>query len=304
MTESTSLDSLDPGLVTPEEVNRDALRDALNASGNRRRTHAAKLTATLAATDPSFVEPLVTTIASTLGDERVVVNRELSSALASLTHESTDSMTPAVEPLLELLSDEVPLVRSVAAMPIRSLAIEDPTLFVGHADQLLEVVEREVSDPTAGFDAAPLDDPEMFELHQSISQDEERRQFVARTVAVMVLEEATAIEPESVADDVDRLLSLLNDDDPAVVGAIANCITSLAQADADGLSDAAAALGDQLRAWEHDDAVRAQLLRALGFVRDSEAISAVRTVATDEDAPPELRTLAAETEDWLREQSE
>ncbi|MBV0902944.1 hypothetical protein [Haloarcula salina] len=304
MTESTALASLDPEMVRPEAVDRDALGEALSATKNRRRTHAAKLTATLAAEDPSFVEPLVPTIASVLGDERVVVNRELSSALASIAAESADSVTPAIAPLLELLSDDVPLVRSVAAIPVRALAVEDPTLFVGHADQLLDVVERDVSDPTAGFDAAPLEDPEVFELHQSISQDEERRQFVARTVAAMVLEEVTAIEPESVAEHVDPLLSLLNDDDAAVVGAVANCIASLARADVGGVSDAATALSDQLLTWEHDDAIRAQLLRALGYVGDSEAIPAVRTVATDEDAPPELRTLAAETEDWLREQSE
>lgn len=300
MSPSSALDSLEPADATPRTVDRADLRTALTDGSNRQRVHAAKITATLAASDPDYVEPLVPTIAEGLGDERVVVDRELASALASVADESPEALDPAVGPLVGLLAHDVPVVRSVAAMPVRLLAVDDPDLFTSHVDGLLNALEHTIDDPTAGFEAEPLEEPDRFELHQTITQDEERRQLVARTITAAILSEISDRTPTALADHADRLIALLDSDSPTVVGASADCLGALAETGAD-VSRATQPLCDALDAWTHDDAIRAQLVRAIGRVGEPAATPAVERVAADDSASTELCELARETVAWLDE---
>lgn len=301
MSPRSPLESLDPADVTSEAVDRADLRVALTEGGNRQRVHAAKITASLAAANPEYVEPLLPTIAEVLGDERVVVDRELASALASVADESPEALAPAVGPLVDLLAHDVPVVRSVAALPVRLLAIEEPDLFTAHVDSILSALEHTSDDPTTGFEAEPLEEPDRFELHQQISQDEGRRQLVARTVAAAILNEVCDRTPTALTAHDDRLIALLDGDNPAVVGASADCLGALSETGTD-VSHATQSLCTALDAWAYDDATRARLVRAVGRIGDPEATPAVERVASDEDAPAELCELAHETVEWLEEQ--
>lgn len=298
MSSSSTLDSYDPADATPETVDRADLRAALIDGSNRQRVHGAKVIATLAASDPDYVEPLVPTIAETLGDDRIVVNRELASALASVANIALETLEPAVGPLVALLNHDVPVVRGVAAMPVRLLALERPDWFVPHADMLLTVLEDQISDPTDGYDGVPLEEPDRYELHHSIAQDEERRQLVARTVAAAVLVEVADREPTILSADTDRLVALVGADDPAVVGTVADVIGSLANAGIE-VEAATTPLCGALTTWDHDDSVRARIVRALGYLEDPEAIAPLQRVAYEDDTSMELRELASETAVWL-----
>lgn len=305
--------ALDPGEVTPAAVSTDDLRAALDADDNQTRVHAAAIAARLASIDTTAVEPLTPTLIARLDDDRVAVLRDSLTALSFVARDDVELVRDAVPGLVDLLAHDVPIVRSFAARPVRTIALDEPDWFTAHVDGLLAVVETPIQDPTAAADGASAAPdpglaagtqegdvaPEFVETQASIAEAEERRQFAARTIAANVLVEVATHDPDAIAQHIGRVIDCLDSDGPAVQAAMVDVVGALAES---GHVRPDAVIDPLCRCLDSDDdAIRARALRALGHLQDPAAIPSIRAVAEDDDAPGDLRTLAAETADWLSE---
>jgi hypothetical protein len=291
---------IDPETATPGEVDIERVESGLRSDDNLVRTHAAQLTTALAAEDPHSIQPLVPTLSGLFDDDRAVVLKEVLFALSLLADDEPEAVVDVAGDLPAVLNHDLPIVNSAAARVLRPLAAERPDAFTDHVDQLLAVVERPVSDPMEGLEPSPNPDAVRTETVENIRGQSRRRQLAARVVAVHVVVEVAEIKPASVSPHSDRLLALLDDDNPAVRAAAAGTLAALAEHRPTELNEVVPPLIDALD--DVDETVRARAVAALGHLGNDAAVDPLREVAGKEDTDADLRDLAAETADFLDSQ--
>ncbi len=285
---------VDPSEAPPAEI--DLVRAGLESENNLDRTHAAQVVSAMAAEDVELVEPLAPTLVGLFDDERTVVLKEVLFALSLLAEDDPDSVADDVGGLIGLLDHDVPLIRTVAARALRPVAVDQPEVFAAHVDDLLTVVEQPVEDPTEGYEPDPSAHSAQIRTINDVRDNAERRQLAARAVAAHVVVEVADRDPAAVADHVDRLADLLDDDSPA---AAADALANVAEGQPDavgGVTDALIGTFD-----DQDDPTRASAVAALGFVSDEAAVEPLRELADDDEADEDLRELAAETAAFIED---
>jgi vesicle coat complex subunit len=291
---------IDPETATPGEVDIKRVESGLRSDNNLVRTHAAQLTTALAAEDPHTIEPLVPTLSGMFDDDRAVVLKEVLFALSLLADDDPEAVVDVASDLLGVLNHDLPIVNSAGARVLRPLAAERPDAFSDHVDELLAIVEHPVLDPLEGLEPSPNPDAVRTETVENIRGQSKRRQLAARVIVAHLLVKVTDIEPTSVSPHSDRLIALLNDDNPTVRSATAGALAALAEHQPAELDEAIPSLIDALD--DVDDTVRARIIAALGHLGDDAAVDPLREVTRDEDADADLRDLAAETADFLDSQ--
>jgi HEAT repeat protein len=296
-TGSDDIRDIDPETVEAGEVDIDRVEAGLRSDENLVRTHAAQLTTAVAADDPRAIRPLVPTLADLFDDDRSVVLKEVLFALSLLAEADPDAVVDVADGLVGVLDHDLPVIHSAGARALRPLAVECPEAFVDHVDDLMAVVERPVSDPMEGLDPSPNPDMIRTETVENVRGQSRRRQVTARVVAATVIVEVADIEPAAVRPHVDRLVDLLDDDNPAVRAASAGVLATAAEHRPDDIGEAVPSLVDALE--DVDDTTRARAVAALGYIGDDVATGPLRDLAADEDADENLREMAAETADFL-----
>lgn len=291
---------IDLETATPEEVDIERVESGLRSDDNLVRTHAAQLTTALAAGEPRSIEPLVPTLSGMFDDDRAVVLKEVLFALSLLADDDPEAVVDVAGDLIGVLNHDLPIVNSAGARVLRPLAAERPEVFSDHVDELLAVVEHPVSDPLEGLEPSPNPDAVRTETVENIRGQSRRRQLAARVVAAHVVVEVADVDPASVSPHSDRLIALLDDDDPAVRAAAAGALAALAEHHPEELDEVVPSLIDALD--DVDDTVRARAVAALGYLDADAAVDPLREVAGNEDADADLRDLASETADFLDSQ--
>jgi HEAT repeat protein len=291
---------IDPETATPEEVDLGRVESSLKSDDNLVRTHAAQLTTALAAEDPHSIEPLVPTLSKMFDDDRGVVLKEVLFALSLLADDDPEAVVDVAGDLLGVLNHDLPIVNSAGARVLRPLAAEHPEAFSDHINELLAVVEHPVSDPLEGLEPSSNPEPVRTETVETIRGQSRRRQLAAHVIAAHVVVEVADIDPVSVSPYSDRLIALLDNDNPAVRAATAAALAAVAEHRPAELDEAIPSLIDALD--DVDDTVRARVITTLGHLGDGAAVDPLREVAADEDADADLRDLAVETAEFLDSQ--
>lgn len=296
-TGSDDVRDIDPETVEAGEVDLDRVEAGLRSDENLVRTHAAQIATAVAAEDPLAIRPLVPTLGELFDDDRAVVLKEVLFALSLLADADPGAVVDLADGLVGVLDHDLPVVNSAGARALRPVAVAHPEAFVDHVDDLLAAVERPVSDPMAGLEPSPNPDMVRTETVENVRGQSRRRQLAARVVAANVVVEVAEIEPDAVRPHVDRLVALLDDDDPAVRAASAGVLATVAEHRPDAIEAAVPSLVDALE--DVDDTTRARAVAALGYVGDDAAVDPLWDLAADDETDEALREMAAETADFL-----
>lgn len=299
MTHATEGDirELDPDEVTTADIDIERVRAGLTDEENLVRTHAAKIAGALAAHDVDAVTPLVSTLLDRLAEDHSVVLKESLTALALVADERPAELADGVPALVDLLDDELPLIRTFAARVVRPLAAEQPEWFAAELDGLLTVLDSEITNLVEGLEEPPMGGLSTFEQYRAIGEEGRKRQLAARAVAANVVVAVAEADSAAVVEHVPAIVDLLDSDDTLLITTSADVIASVAEDHPDATGAAVEPLCVCLDT--HDGAARANVVTALGYIGDDTAVGPLREVANDADADEDLRALAAETADWL-----
>lgn len=299
MTEATTEDLLavDPQSATRDEVDFDLVCEALVEETDLVRDRAADIMLTFADDDPESVLPALTEIGAAIDSDHVNVTNKAVSTVTLLTDDHLDDLEPVVEPLIHCLYGETPRTRAFAAKALRPIVQEHPEWLVPHVETLVSVVATKLDDPTADVPDEAYDHDEIAELFQKVSEEERKQQFLARGVAANLLYEAVVTDPSAGRPHVEALVAALNENDATVTAAVVDTIAAIGERDPIAIEDAVPALIDYLDFPSEE--VRARAVKALGFSADDRAVAPLRELAADEEGNEDLRAMAAETADWI-----
>lgn len=297
MTRSTDAEDAGVEPVEADAVDVERVRDALTSPDGLERDEAAGRCLALAEADVEALRPLAPDLVARLDDGNVNVQLKALAALHHLAEPHPADLADATGALCALLTHEVPRVQYSAAQTVQTLGVEHPEWFVDETDPLLAVLEADVVDPTADGAAHPAGDAALRQQLERVGHGEQFQQHTVRAIAGNLLVEVSRRDPAAVVDDVGRLRDLLGAEDLNVAACAAEVLGNAAQADAEAVRPARAALLDALDG--EGEAVVAQAIRALGFLDDAAAVDALRGVAGDESRAAELRSLADDTVTWL-----
>lgn len=288
---------VDPESVTRDDVELDLVREALRDETGLVRDRAAEILLEFTDDDPASVLPAIPEIAVAIDSDHVNVTSKAITAAILLGEEHIEALDPLVEPMVHCLYDEIPRIQAYSAKALKPIAEQHPEWLVSHIDVLLSVVQIDLEDPTEGLPADVPTHREMAEQFQRLSDEEQKQQFLARGTAANLLYEAVKTDPAAGAKHVEELVSTLDDADGTITAAAVDTLAAIGEGDPIAIEDAVPALVDRL---EHpSEQVQARAVKALGFSTDERAIEPLRELANDEDAEADLQELAAQTADWI-----
>jgi HEAT repeat protein len=303
MTAATTEDLLDlnPDSVTRDDVELDLVREALRNETDLVRDRAAAILLAFAEADPESVLPAIEEIAIGVDSDHINVTHKTLSTVVLLGEEHVDELEPLVEPTVGCLYDEVPRTQAFAAKALQPIAANHPEWLVPHTDLLLSVAQAELEDLTDDIPDETLEDPNAAEQFQNAAKEEQKQQFLARAVAANLLYEAVDADP-STAPAVDELLDTIEGADGTVTAAMIDSIAAIGEAGPIAIEGAVEPLIELL---DHPaEEVRARVVKALGFSGDDRAVEPLRDLADDPDAGDDLQALAAETADWIEQETQ
>jgi HEAT repeat protein len=252
----------------------------------------------LARIDPDAATDHVEAVIDCLTDESLVVARGAAEALVPIAREHPDALLDSLDAIVESLSADAIDLALVGAKLLTPLAVEYPEEIGTSADRLLEIlVTDEIPTPETAVPAT-IERDEARKLVKSVQQEAlERRQYVRRTAANVVVAVVEA-DPTAVTD-IEALQTLLDDDDPGVVGPALDALGVIAESAPETVSPALDSILDCL---DHSETVvRARAVRTLGYLGEEAAAPALRDVAVEDD-DAEVSELAAETAAFLADE--
>lgn len=280
------------------DVDLGAVRSGLQSDRNTVRIHAAEVAAGIATDDSDEAAVLVPDLAHALDDELRTVVYQTTIATTQIAEDHPLALEPAIDPLVDTLDHDLPLVRTLAARSLGFVALERPDLFVEHVDTLVDVTRRETEDVVSEDAVTRADlDPEQRQSLQQINKESQIRQLVTRAITANLLVEVAAYDPDALAPYADEFVELLDDDDTSVAVPSADVVATLAEADVADLSHAVDPLCDLLD--HEDEGLAANAVTALGFVGDARAVGPLRDLAAADDADEDLRELADRTAGFI-----
>lgn len=288
----------------PGAVDIDVIRSLFDAEQDHVRDTALKCLIYVGRDDPDRVAEVADDVIERLDDEFPVAGSTATSVLATIAAERPDAVRPALPKLVGKLDENPPLTGYRAARALAPLLEYDPEGFVPEADALLDILidPPEVWAPEPS-ELAELPNDEREQLRNllesrkdEIAKDQARTKGV-RELAAHALVEIAAIEPDAIADRLEELPPALSNDPALARAATIDAIGTVARSAPDAAAPTVDALIERL-----DDAefVRGHAVRALGFAEASAAVEPLRDLARA-DVDDELGALAAETADWLAE---
>lgn len=294
--DSELFDDIDPGSVTPDDIDEADLREALSASDPLIRQRGLKVCETVAEQNADAVLPFLDTVAVLAGSDNAPIALRAIAILGAVATNDPTALEGRVSGLVGALDSDIVDVRLSAGSVLGSLVVEQPALLAPYARQLVEsLADSEPAPNSRGFGDV-VDDRTTRQTLQEHEQAERQRQIAGRRTLINVVVAITETEPQLAFDSVDALTTLLTDVDPAVSGGAVDALTELAAID----PAVVAPVSDQLiDCLDHDTAtVRARAIRALGYLGDSAAVPKLRTVA-ENDTDENVRAIAAETAEFL-----
>lgn len=290
---------LDPDEADPEDIDLALVRDALHDGEGLVRDRAAELMLVVAREEPEEALHSLSAIVAGVSSGHVNVTLKSVSAVVVLTEYYVDELEPTVEPLVDCLYGEIPRTRAFAAKALGAIAEDHPEWFVPHVGTLVDVVGQDLDDPLEGAPGPEEADEQMLERLEVVAQEENKQQFLARATAANLLYEAVQEAPAEGAAHVDALVDADDGTDATVTAAVMDILAVVGEHDQRAIEGAVEHLIDRLD--YPNEQVRARAVKALGFSGDERAVEPLRDLATDDEADPDLRDLAAETADWIEQ---
>lgn len=280
----------DPATGVPVET----LRAGLASDDSSVRLHAANVASFVPHDESDRLEAVVPELVALLEGEPEVTTYQATIALGILSEESPAAIEPAVSRLVELLGNDMSLIRSVAATCLTNVAMDRPELVADEVDTLVAVT---TTTPDNAVEREHLENPELEpeqrESLHAIDWEEGVRQQVSRDVAANLLVEVATYDAQRVHPYREELLAVLEDGPTSVQVAIADVFAQIAREDpaaAEPAVDALCALLDR-----RDVSLVATAVTALGFIGDAAAVGPLTELADDEEREEDLRDLARET---------
>lgn len=299
MSDATTEDLLDvdPESATMETVDFELVRHAVREGEGLVRDRAAAILLALTDNDPESVLPAIPAIVAGIESDHVNVTSKMLSAAIILTDDHVDALEPLVEPLLTCLTDALPRTQAFAAKAIGPIAEAHPEWLTPYPDRLLAVIQMEVEDPLADAPESQFEQEGQAEQYQAVTEEAQKQQFMARSVAAHLLLEVVEVDPDIGNERIDELLTILETADATVTIAIVDIFAAVGEVDPIAIEPAVDPLIELLQ--HPSEQVQARVVKALGFSGDERAIEPLERLAADDEVDPELQELAAETADWI-----
>lgn len=303
MTDATSHDILSID-VEPEEfvsdVPVDVLRSGLESDDEKVRRHAARVAASLSEDELETVVEVVPQVTDCLGSESRVIASKSAIALSIVAEERPAELEDAVAPLVDLLVDDLALLRVYASRALAHVSLEHPEFLLGTEETLVAALGLE---PEVPMDREKLREEtptaENFESLDRYNVEEERRQIAARSVAANLLVEVADLEPERLVPYAQYVVEALDSKRPTVVLASLDVLGQVARIDADAASPAVEPVSEYLEA--SDDQLAATAVTTLGYIGDGRSVEPLRELAVDDDRDQDVRELAEETATFIEQ---
>lgn len=303
MTDATSHDILSID-VEPEEfvsdVPVDVLRSGLESDDEKVRRHAARVAASLSEDELETVVEVVPQLTDCLGSESRVIASKSAIALSIVAEERPAELEDAVAPLVDLLVDDLALLRVYASRALAHVSLEHPEFLLGTEETLVAALGLE---PEVPMDREKLREEtptaENFESLDRYNVEEERRQIAARSVAANLLAEVADLEPERLVPYAQYFVEALDSKRPTVVLASLDVLGQVARIDADAASTAVEPVSEYLEA--SDDQLAATAVTTLGYIGDGRAVEPLRELAVEDDRDQDVRELAEETATFIEQ---
>lgn len=303
MTDATSHDILSID-VEPEvfvsDVPVDVLRSGLESDDEKVRRHAARVAASLSEDELETVVEVVPQLTDCLGSESRVIASKSAIALSIVAEERPAELEDAVAPLVDLLVDDLALLRVYASRALAHVSLEHPEFLLGTEETLVAALGLE---PEVPMDREKLREEtptaENFESLDRYNVEEERRQIAARSVAANLLAEVADLEPERLVPYAQYFVEALDSKRPTVVLASLDVLGQVARIDADAASTAVEPVSEYLEA--SDDQLAATAVTTLGYIGDGRAVEPLRELAVEDDRDQDVRELAEETATFIEQ---
>ena len=298
-TTDTLLD-VDPETATVEEIDLDLVSEALHDGDGLVRDRAAELMQIVAQDAPESALDSLPAIVAGIESDHINVTQKSVATVVVLTDDHVDELEATVEPLVGTLYGAIPRTRTFAAKALTPIAESHPEWLVPHVETLLTIIAADFDDPLEGAPDRGEINKNMADRFQQLSDEEIRQQFLARATAANLLFEAVKTDPSIGTDYVDDLLAADDGSDATVTAAVLDVLAVIG--DEDPIAGAVEPLLEKL---DHpDEQVRARAVKTLGFSGDDRAVEPLRELASDDDAGDDLQDLAAQTADWIEQNTQ
>jgi hypothetical protein len=303
MTDATSHDimsiDVEPDALV-EDVPVDVLRSGLESDDEGVRRHAARVAAALSGDEIETAVDVVPQLTDLLGAESRVIASKSAIALSLVAEERPSELEDAVEPLVDLLVDDLDLLRVYASRALAHVSVEHPEFLLGTEETLVEALGIETEAP---IDREKLREEtptaDNFDTFDRYNVESERRQIAARGVAANLLVEIAVREPERLVPYAEHFVETLDSDRPTVVLASLDVLGQIARVDAEAVRPAVGPVSEYLEA--SDEQITAAAVATLGFIGDGQAVEPLRELAANDDRTQDLRELADETAQFIEQ---
>ena len=293
---------LQPETATVDDIDLDLVCEALHDGEGLVRDRAAALMQIVAQDAPESALDSLPAIVAGIESDHINVTQKSVATVVVLTDDHVDELEATVEPLIGTLHGAVPRTRTFSAKALSPIAEAHPEWFVPHVETLITIVAADFDDPLEGApDLGEVDD-NTAERFQQLSNEEIKQQFLARATAANLLFEAVKTDPSIGTDYVDDLLAADDGSDATVTAAVLDVLAVIGDEDPIAIEGAVEPLLEKL---DHpDEQVRARAVKTLGFSGDDRAVEPLRELASDDDAGDDLQDLAAQTADWIEQNTQ
>ena len=281
------------------DVDVEVLREGLASDDENVRLHAANVASFVPLADVETLIAVLPELRDCLAaDDLDVTNYQAAIAVKVISEEDPTLLEEAVPRLVELLNHEMSLIRSVTATCMANVAMERPEFIASEVAPLVAVT---VTEPEDTIDREHMENRELGSEQrkslEALNWEEGVRDQLARDVAANLLVEVADHDHSLVEPHLDDLVAILDTAPFSVRTAVADVVAQVAKNDPAAASNAVEPLCAQLD--QPQDALVATSITALGFIEDSAAVDPLRELAADEERAEDLRELAAETADFI-----
>jgi hypothetical protein len=290
---SDPLEGVDPEVVTVEEVDESEVCAALASSKPLVEQRGVQVCENLAKEDVDAVRPFLDEIGSLLTENNAAIALRAISVLETVVRDEPTAIEPVLPALVSVLDSELGGVQLNGAAVLGTFAVDRPDLCSPYAHQLIEAIQATELEPET--DLSEIGDRVTQRSIQEQERKERQRRISARQTLINIVVAIAEEEPQTIVEEVDELVVLL-DDDPNVAGGAVDALRAVAEVEPDAVTP----VTDQLiNCLDHDaETVRAHTIRALGYLGDDAAVPNLRSVA-ETDSNDDIRAIAAETADFL-----